>query len=91
MSIHTVIRPLVFIAIAACNLSPNYFWWKDGVSEKQMSLDQAQCEYESRTNTPPVYIGGLPAVFVEKKRIVDLYVLCLQARGYNRVPLNPSP
>lgn len=38
---------------SACAISPNYSWWKDGVSPEQMALDQSQCEFESVSRTPP--------------------------------------
>ena len=78
---------LCLTTVAACAMSPGYMWWKDGVAQEQMTRDQTQCEYEAKANTPPVYVGGLPALVTASGREVDLYILCLKARGYYRIDL----
>jgi hypothetical protein len=86
-----VIFMLIVITFAGC--APTTYWTRANFNEYQWNRDLAQCRYESSAYTPNEYRGpgmanAIAAGMSQGMRQNDLLALCLQARGYYRVPAN---
>lgn len=78
----TLILAAAFLCGIGC--AKKIVWNKPGLTQEEFARDNAQCQFEAKKNTRPMgafdnpMLWGLQTGSQER----DLYILCMQSKGY---------